>query len=97
MNHKLSAIASKTRIEAALEGKSVRLARIDPASSTNAGEGSTTPISISDLDRLAPEDVFAGLCEQRIGADAPERDKLLASLQAAFHELVNETAEAANP
>lgn len=83
----------RARIDAALEGKAVRLARIDPASSASAGDDSTAPISISDLDRLAPEDVFAKLCAQRIGPDAPERDALLAALQAAFHELVHDLPE----
>jgi exonuclease SbcD len=87
--------ALRARVEAALAGKAVRLARIDPSSAqTDASPGAA--ISLGDLERLAPETIFARLCEQKIGGEPAERDALLAALKAAFVELATDPAEGAS-
>lgn len=84
----------RARIEAALADKPVRLARIDIASGARRGDDHDAPaLSLAELARLAPDAVFARLCEDRIGADAPERDTLLGALRAAFAELADGAAE----
>jgi exonuclease SbcD len=86
----------RARVEAALLGKPVRLARIEPSSArSGTDENEPAALSLSDLERLAPETVFARLCEQRIGAETPERENLLAELNTAFAELANAPAEEA--
>ena len=88
----------RARIEAALAGKPVRLARIEPTSGrSGTDENQPEALSLSDLERLAPETVFARLCEQRIAAETPERVALLAELNAAFAELANAPAEQGAP
>ena len=77
--------AMRARVEAALAGKPVRLARIDSAAPRSEAEGvGAGEVSLADLERLAPETVFARLCAQRIGPDTPDREALLAALQTAF-------------
>ena len=84
----------RARVEAALGAKPVRLARIDSAAPRDAAEAAgAVAVSLADLERLAPETVFERLCAQRIGADAPEREALVAALQAAFVELSMDPAE----
>ncbi len=84
----------RARVEAALLGKPVRLARIEPTAARHeTDENEAAALSLADLERLAPESVFARLCEQKIGADAPQRETLLAELHAAFAELVLAPAE----
>ncbi len=88
----------RARVEAALEGKPLRLARIDPASGREAGEASiAAALSLADLDRLTPETVFARLCEERIGAEAPDREALVAALQTAFLELAMDPVDSEVP
>jgi exonuclease SbcD len=84
----------RARVEAALAEKPVRLARIDSAAPRDAAEAAgAVGVSLADLERLAPETVFERLCAQRIGADAPDREALVAALQAAFVELSMDPAE----
>lgn len=84
----------RARVEAALAGKPVRLARIEPTSARGGvNEDEPAALSLSDLERLAPETIFARLCEQRIAAETPERESLLAGLNAAFAELACTQAE----
>jgi len=88
----------RARIEAALAGKPVRLARIEPTSARSGmDESQPEALSLSDLERLAPESIFARLCEQRIAAETPARAALLAELNAAFAELANAPAEEGAP
>lgn len=77
----------RTRIEAALEGKPVRLGRIDTASSRTGRDTTTPAVSLDALERLAPQTVFARLCEQKLGGDGDEREALLQALMQAFVEL----------
>lgn len=86
----------RARVEAALLGKPVRLARIEPTAARGGADGDEpAALSLSDLERLAPETIFARLCEQKIAAETPERETLLAGLHAAFAELASAPAEEA--
>ena len=82
--------ALRARVEAALADKPLRLARIDAISVRHTEEGAggdeDAALTLSALERLAPESVFARLCAARIGPAAPEREALLSALQAAFVE-----------
>lgn len=74
----------RARVEAALEGKPVRLAKIETSfKAKTAVDGSTlAPIeSLDALEKLQPEDIFQRLYQSRYGFDAP------AELKAAFTEL----------
>jgi exonuclease SbcD len=77
----------RAQVEAALNGKPVRLARIETTSPGNpAGEAVAQPVALDDLDRLQPDDIFRKLYQQRYGGDAP------ANLLGAFAEVLNEPA-----
>ena len=71
----------RARIEAALAGKSVRLAKIEPSRRQAAG-AAAPGLSLEQLAALQPDDIFRRLYQQRFGADAPD-DQL-----AAFAELM---------
>ncbi len=72
----------RARIESVLEGKPVRLARIDPSSSKQIGDDAIKgPQSLDDLGRLQPEDLFRKLHHGRHGAEPATR------LLEAFREL----------
>ncbi len=70
----------RTRIEAALEGKALRLAKIESTSSAQAS-GEFVAVSLDDLQQLQPNQIFSRLYQQKFGANAPE------NLMAAFQEL----------
>ncbi|HJU70497.1 MAG TPA: exonuclease SbcCD subunit D C-terminal domain-containing protein [Paucimonas sp.] len=73
----------RARIEAALEGKPVRLARIDTRFTPTIAPGiDSAPTSLEQLERLQPDDIFNRLYRSRYDTDAP------ADLQAAFAELL---------
>lgn len=73
----------RARVEAALAGKPVRLARIETTSGRVAGEIPLTgALSLDDLGSLEPTTVFSGLHRQRYGEDPS------APLLAAFAELL---------
>ncbi len=72
----------RSRIELALEGKPVRLAKIETRMS--AGE-IVAAMSLDDLNKLQPEDIFKRLYQSRFGTDAP------VSHLAAFAELLSES------
>lgn len=76
----------RARIEAALENKPVRLARIETSTATTK-IGALAPRSLDDLNRLQPEEIFQRLYLSRFGS-APPTEQL-----AAFLELVPERAE----
>lgn len=73
----------RAQVEAALEGKPVRLAKIEPTRRvvTTAG-AEPTALSLDQLAQLQPDDIFRRLWQQRFGDDAPD-DQL-----AAFTELL---------
>lgn len=60
----------RARIEAALDGKPVRLARIDASTRKRASEAAV-PVSLDELDRLQPDDIFRRLFKSRFGDEAP--------------------------
>jgi exonuclease SbcD len=71
----------RIRIEAALEGKPVRLVKIEAGSALAAG-GRAAPVSLDDLQQLQPEDIFQRLYRQRYENEVP------APQLAAFHQLL---------
>jgi exonuclease SbcD len=63
----------RSRIEAALEGKAVRLARIE-TTRNNDGNNQTDdarPVSLDDLQKLQPDDIYQRLYQQRYNSPAP--------------------------
>ena len=71
----------RAKVEAALEGRQARLARIDtslPARGDAAGE----TMSLDQLDKLRPDDIFRRLYRQKFDCDAPDEQL------AAFTELM---------
>lgn len=59
------------RIEAALSGKPVRLAKIEPTRKLTAVSESADALSLEQLARLQPDDIFRRLWQQRFGDEAP--------------------------
>ena len=76
----------RASIEAALEGKPVRLARIETTTPHQVGQETVAAVSIDELHALAPSEFFERLYQHRFGEAPPD------GLMAAFHELAN-TAE----
>jgi DNA repair protein SbcD/Mre11 len=72
----------RAQVEAALEGKPVRLAKIEPTRRVVTTSGAEPALSLDQLARLQPDDIFRRLWQQRFGEDAPD-DQL-----AAFAELL---------
>jgi exonuclease SbcD len=60
----------RARIEAALEGKPVRLAKIEPTRRHTAA-GAEAAMSLDQLAQLQPDDIFRRLYLQRFGDEAP--------------------------
>ncbi|NSX05447.1 exonuclease SbcCD subunit D C-terminal domain-containing protein [Cupriavidus gilardii] len=81
----------RAKIEAALDGKPVRLARIEVSAAAAAGDTGAPMLSLDDLNRLDPAAVFASLYRERHGAEAP------ATLAAALAELLHAPDEVAAP
>lgn len=77
----------RARVEAALAGKPVRLARIDPTSHRAEAESGRAAVSLTDLEKLEPEQVFERLCAQRISPKLEGREDVMAALRRAFAEL----------
>ncbi len=78
----------RARIETALEGKQVRLAKIETSFTPKIAPGiDNTPASLDQLERLQPDDIFNRLYRSKYDADAP------ADLQAAFAELLLNPSE----
>jgi len=67
----------RARIEAALAGKPVRLAKIEPTRRHEGGADTDPAFSLDQLAQLHPDDIFRRLYEQRYGAAAPH-DQLTA-------------------
>jgi exonuclease SbcD len=73
----------RARVEAALEGRHARLARIDTSLPHQAGAGEEVDaLSLDQLDSLRPDELFRRLYRQKFDCDAPD-DQL-----AAFTELM---------
>jgi exonuclease SbcD len=72
----------RAQVEAALEGKPVRLAKIEPTRRTVTAAGLEPALSLDQLAQLQPDDIFRRLWQQRFGDEAPA-DQL-----AAFAELM---------
>ncbi|PWF55125.1 exonuclease SbcCD subunit D C-terminal domain-containing protein [Massilia glaciei] len=61
----------RARIEAAIEGKPVRLAKIEPTRSHQGEAGGAPALSLDQLAQLQPDDIFRRLYLQRFGDEAP--------------------------
>ncbi len=72
----------RAAIEAALDGKPVRLARIETRYARNTDSPTTPRLSVDDLQSLAPTDFFQRLYQHRFGEAPPE------ALMGVFGELV---------
>jgi exonuclease SbcD len=59
------------RIEAAIAGKPVRLAKIEPTRKNEAAGAASTVLSLDQLAQLQPDDIFKRLYQQKFGEDAP--------------------------
>jgi exonuclease SbcD len=60
----------RARIEAAIEGKPVRLAKIEPTRK-NAVAGEDAAMTLDQLAQMQPDDIFRRLYLQRFGEEAP--------------------------
>jgi exonuclease SbcD len=78
----------RARIDAAIEGKPVRLAKIE-TSIARAANAEAVTISLDELEKLQPEDIFKRLYQQKYSNAAP------ADQIAAFTELLLAPAESA--
>lgn len=72
----------RAQVEAALEGKPVRLAKIEPTRRVVTAAGVEPALSLDQLAQLQPDDIFRRLWQQRFGEEAPD-DQL-----SAFAELM---------
>nr|WP_314546717.1 exonuclease SbcCD subunit D C-terminal domain-containing protein [uncultured Massilia sp.] len=72
----------RAQVEAALEGKPVRLAKIEPTRRVVTSAGIEPALSLDQLAQLQPDDIFRRLWQQRFGEDAPDEQL------AAFAELL---------
>ncbi len=77
----------RVQIEAALQGKPVRLARIETTYVRGEEDTPAPALSIDELNSLAPADFFTRLYKHRFGQSVPTE------LLAAFTELLNTTEE----
>jgi len=76
----------RAQIEAVLEGKPVRLAKIETSFSINKNAQTETE-ALAELEQLQPDAIFARLYQQKFSADAPTE------LMAAFAELMLDTED----
>ncbi|SDF54861.1 MULTISPECIES: exonuclease SbcCD subunit D C-terminal domain-containing protein [unclassified Duganella] len=61
----------RARIEAALDGKQVRLAKIETSTAARASSIDKEVMTLDQLEKLKPDDIFRQLYEQRFGNAAP--------------------------
>jgi exonuclease SbcD len=61
----------RSRIEAALDGKRVRLAKIETSSAARTSSIDSDVMTLDQLEKLKPDDIFKQLYQQRFGNDAP--------------------------
>ena len=83
----------RTHIEAALEGKAVRLAKIETSFASQASYNGVNPapVSLDELERLQPEDIFQRLYRSKYQSESP------LALTTAFAELLQHVEETATP
>lgn len=62
----------RARIEAAIEGKPVRLAKIETSSSTRGQSLEDAAVSLDQLAQLQPDEVLRRLYRQKFGSEVPE-------------------------
>ncbi|UGQ44620.1 exonuclease SbcCD subunit D C-terminal domain-containing protein [Massilia endophytica] len=62
----------RARIEAAIEGKPLRLAKIETSSSARGQSLEDAAVSLDQLARLQPDEVFKRLYRQKYDSEAPE-------------------------
>ena len=78
----------RSRVEAALEGKPVRLAKIEPTRKLVAAGDDAEALSLDQLAQLQPDDIFRRLWRQKYGDEAPpEQIDAFAEL---FHAVAGE-------
>jgi len=61
----------RARIEKALEDKPVRLAKIETSSAARGALPDDATMTLDQLDKLKPDDIFRQLYQQKFGGDAP--------------------------
>ncbi|MFC0169938.1 exonuclease SbcCD subunit D C-terminal domain-containing protein [Pseudoduganella danionis] len=61
----------RAKVEAALEGKAVRLAKIETTSAARNGAAEAAALTLDQLERLQPDEIFRQLYRQRYDQDAP--------------------------
>jgi exonuclease SbcD len=61
----------RARIEAALDGKPVRLAKIETSSAARGSAVDAEVMTLDRLEQLKPDDIFRQLYQQRFGNEAP--------------------------
>ncbi|MYM26558.1 exonuclease subunit SbcD [Duganella sp. FT135W] len=61
----------RARIEAALDGKAVRLAKIETSTAARTSSIDKEVMTLDQLEKLKPDDIFKQLYQQRFGNDAP--------------------------
>jgi exonuclease SbcD len=61
----------RARIEAALEGKPVRLAKIETSTAARDSSIDKEVLTLDQLEKLKPDDIFKQLYQQRFGNEAP--------------------------
>ncbi|MFC4932644.1 exonuclease SbcCD subunit D C-terminal domain-containing protein [Massilia sp. GCM10023247] len=71
----------RAQVEAAIAGKPVRLAKIEPTRKTVAAQGGGA-LTLDQLAQLQPDDIFRRLWQQRFGEEAPDEQL------SAFNELM---------
>ncbi|MYN42211.1 exonuclease subunit SbcD [Duganella sp. FT109W] len=61
----------RARIEAALDGKPVRLAKIETSTAARTSSIDKEVMTLDQLEKLKPDDIFRQLYQQRFGNEAP--------------------------
>ncbi|SHN04540.1 Exodeoxyribonuclease I subunit D [Duganella sacchari] len=61
----------RARIEAALDGKAVRLAKIETSTAARNSSIDKEVMTLDQLEKLKPDDIFKQLYQQRFGNEAP--------------------------
>lgn len=80
----------RSRIEAALEGKPVRLAKIEPTRKPVPGFEEPEALSLDQLAQLQPDDIFRRLWRQKYGDEAPPEQ--LDAFAELFHAVEGDAA-----
>jgi exonuclease SbcD len=61
----------RAQVEAALEGKPVRLAKIEPTRKAAAQQDVDAVLTLDQLAQMQPDDIFRRLYKQKYDEDAP--------------------------